>query len=61
MRFPVTEILQVLIGLCVVLAAVVLLRDIRSIWRKRRNQSPMRMREAPVAAPALPGLESELE
>jgi len=56
MPFPLREILQFLLSLCVVLAVVVLLRDLVSLSRKRRAKLG-----SPKSTPGLPALESELD
>jgi hypothetical protein len=62
MTFPVIELLQVLLGLCVVLAVVVLVRDLIARGRRLQPKSrPTEPVENRATAPGLPELESELE
>lgn len=62
MNFYVRVLLPVLLVSCVVLALVVLIRDLIPRWRKLRANIELRMRKGNQAAlPGLPELESELE
>ena len=62
MIFPVREVLQVLLGLCVGLAVVVLMRDLIARGRKLPSKAqPEERFENPIAAPNLPEMENELE
>jgi len=54
MTFLVRELLQLMLGLCVMLAVVVLTRDLVSRSRKRRSKL-----ESPKSTPVLPALESD--
>jgi len=59
MNFPARELLQVALGSCVALAAVILMRDVVSLARKFRPSREYR--EEPPSAPSLTALESEAE
>jgi hypothetical protein len=63
MTFPVRELLQVMLGLCVGLAVVVLMRDLIARGRKLPSKpTPAdRIKIPSTAAPKLTDLESELE
>jgi hypothetical protein len=62
MTFSVRVLLPVLLVSCVVLALVVLVRDLIPRWRKLRANIELRARkEDRAAAPSLSELESELE
>jgi len=62
MTFPVRELLKVMLGLCVVLAVVVLMRDLIARGRKLQSKTQPKERiENPSTAPSLSDLESELE
>jgi len=59
MTFPVRELLQVMLGLCVGLAVLVLMRDL--IARGRKIHAQDKARRESLRAPRLSDLESELE
>ena len=61
MTFPVREVLQLLLGLCVGLAVLVLVRDLIDRGRKLHAQEKRRTRKESLNAPGLSDLESELE
>jgi hypothetical protein len=61
MTFPVREVLQLLLGLCVGLAVLVLVRDLIDRGRRLHAQEKLRTRKESLNAPGLSDLESELE
>jgi hypothetical protein len=61
MTFPVREVLQVMLGSCVGLAVLVLMRDLIARGRKIHAQEKLRARKENLTAPGLSDLESELE
>lgn len=62
MLFGLREILGIAILVCLVLAALILIRQVASsLGRKVRQQTHLRMRNEPGAGPRLAALESELE
>ena len=61
MTFPVREVLQLLLGLCVGLAVLVLARDLIDRGRRLHAQEKLRTRKESLNAPGLSDLESELE
>ena len=60
MTFPVREVLQVMLGLCVGLAVLVLMRDLIDRGRKLHAQGKQPRKES-LTAPGLSDLESELK
>jgi hypothetical protein len=62
MTFPVIELLQVLLALCVVLAVVVLVRDLIARGHRLPSKAhPIERIDNPTTAASLSELESELE
>ena len=61
MPFGLREILGIAMLGCVILAALILLREAGSFGRKILQQIHLRKRNEPAAAPGLAPLESELE
>jgi len=62
MTFLVRGLLPVLLGVCVVLAAAVLIPELISLGRKLRAKATPKVREENrTTRPSLPELESELE
>jgi len=62
MTLPAREFLQMLLALCVWLAATILVRDLIARWRRLRSEAkPTERIENSTIAPNLSELESELE